>query len=63
MPWGLTRMTEWLKLMLEEIARKQHERERGRAEMAQRAAELESSPPERQVAPARAAKAARAREP
>ncbi|HSC08858.1 MAG TPA: hypothetical protein VLD59_18690 [Steroidobacteraceae bacterium] len=56
-------MTEWLKLMLEEIARKQHERERSSAETAQRAAELESSPPERRVAPARAAKPARPREP
>jgi hypothetical protein len=56
-------MTEWLKLMLEEIARKQHERERVLSELAQRAAELESSPPERRVAPARAAKPARSREP
>ena len=29
-------MTEWLKLMLEEIARKQAEQESGRAEQAQR---------------------------
>jgi hypothetical protein len=56
-------MTEWLKLMLEEIARKQHERERGRTEMTQRAAELESSPPERRSAPARAGKQSRPREP
>jgi hypothetical protein len=56
-------MTEWLKLMLEEIARKQHERERAVAEAAQRAAEPESSPPERRVAPAGAAKPVRSREP
>jgi hypothetical protein len=55
-------MTEWLKLMLEEIARKQHERESGLAEMAQRAAELDSSPPERRAAPGRAAKPVKARE-
>ena len=56
-------MTEWLKLMLEEIARKQHEHERGRVETTQRAAELESLPPEGRSAPARGGKQARPREP
>ena len=55
-------MTEWLKLMLEEIARKQRERESGLAEMAQRAAQLDSSPPEPRAVPARPAKQVKARE-
>ena len=55
-------MTEWLKLMLEEIARKQAERERASAEAERRAGER-STPTERPVAPARPARHARNGEP
>lgn len=48
-------MTEWLKLMLEEIARRQAEQERGRAEEALRERERA------QARPARAARRKRAR--
>jgi hypothetical protein len=38
-------LTEWLQLMLAEIARKREELERARAEDAQRAAEAAATPP------------------
>ena len=49
-------MTEWLKLMLEEIARKQAERDSGLAEAARRAAEQQPSRSAQPATPARVAK-------
>lgn len=49
-------MTEWLKLMLEEIARKQAERARGLAERAQRASERATARPEEVTAQRRTGK-------
>jgi hypothetical protein len=54
-------MTEWLKLMLEEIARKQAERERASAEAQRRAGER--TPTEQPAAPARPARHAKNGEP
>jgi hypothetical protein len=39
--------SEWLKVMIEEIARKRDEQERARQEEARRAAEQTSAPPTR----------------
>ena len=55
-------MTEWLKLMLEEIARKHAERESAAAEAARRESERASAPPEEPAAQGRA-KTERANEP
>ena len=55
-------MTEWLKLMLEEIARKQAERERGNAEAERRASERPKTS-ERPAVAARPARNARNGEP
>jgi hypothetical protein len=52
-------MTEWLKLMLEEIARKQAERDSALAEATRRADERASSKAEGPAAPARNSKHAR----
>lgn len=46
-------MTEWLKLMLEEIARKQAEQESGRAEQALRERELAPAPSDKPRSPHR----------
>lgn len=52
-------MTEWLKLMLEEISRKRAERERGLAEAALREEEFRAAKTEKSAAQARPAKAGR----
>jgi hypothetical protein len=46
-------MTEWLKLMLEEIARKQAEQESGRAEQALREREQAQAPVHKPPSPRR----------
>ncbi len=56
-------MTEWLKLMLEEIARKQAERERGFAEQARRASESATARTAESVEQSRVPKRPRANEP
>ena len=56
-------MTEWLKLMLEEISRKQAERERGLEEAALREEELRSAKTEKSAPQARPAKAGRTSDP
>ena len=56
-------MTEWLKLMLEEIARKQAERDRGLAEQARRASESAAARTEESAGQARTKKRPRASEP
>jgi hypothetical protein len=56
-------MTEWLKLMLEEIARRQAERERGLAEAARRAQELGAARCEKSAAQARGVKSGRTSDP
>jgi hypothetical protein len=52
-------MTEWLKLMLQEIARKQAERENGLTEAARRAEERAAIRAEDSAAPPRRAKNSR----
>jgi hypothetical protein len=56
-------MTEWLKLMLEEIARQQAERDLGLAEAKRRAEELDAVTPDKPAAQRRPAKPGRSSDP